>query len=427
MNSMETVWSECDGGVNSPPLMPDMSSPPHPPHTLMKRLLLVALAAFMAAPAGAQHLTFVQTDDAEVAVGRRCAAVEHDAAVGAEAAASIAQWLREHHGATSGVMAVNIPVAFHIVHRTNNEGNIPDSRLDAQVNVLNAAYAGSGFSFYRASVDRRANNSWNSSTPGSSAERTMKQTLARNVATTLNFYVTKPGQSLLGWATFPWDYAQTDYRHGVVVHYNTLPGGTMAPYNLGDTGTHEVGHYLGLYHTFQGGCSATAGDYVSDTAPEASPAYGCPSGRDSCPTLTGVDPITNFMDYSDDACMYLFSGGQRSRMTAAVAQYKPSLGTGFAPGTVANSAAAPTALAVEASPNPFAASATLRYTVATPGEVSVRVYDALGREVAVLFDGVREAGAFEAHLDAAALAPGTYVARVVAGVEVAVVRLTHAR
>jgi hypothetical protein len=218
--------------------------------------------------------------------------------------------------------SVNIPVYVHVINKGTgiSNGDIPQTQIDSSISVLNAAYANTPFRFTVVAVDRTTNATWYTAGHGTAAETAMKTALRQGSADDLNVYFSSPGGGLLGWATFPSSYASNPKNDGVVILNTSVPGGTAAPYNEGDTATHEVGHWLGLYHTFQGGCQKT-NDYVDDTPAEKSSAFGCPVGRDTCPA-TGVDPITNFMDYTDDACMDRFSPGQIERMDALTIQYR---------------------------------------------------------------------------------------------------------
>ena len=233
----------------------------------------------------------------------------------------------------AGGVLWDIPVWVHVLRRTSGQGNITDPTIASQITVLNEdfqALAGSlgapgtnvRIKFHLAGVTRSNNNNWYND------RGTYYNSLARDVRTNLNIY-TNTASGNLGYAYVPSGGGVVGNTFDRVVIYWPAfgkPGSYGAPYNLGRTVTHEVGHYLGLYHTFQGGCAspagcATNGDLICDTLPESTPNFS-PCTRSTC---GDPDPTSNYMDYSDDVCMNNFSANQARRMRCTMANFRTLL------------------------------------------------------------------------------------------------------
>ncbi len=375
-------------------------------------LALVLVAAFAAVSTAAKGPFGTPKPISSDYTARTCGAPEPTTTEMDAVGTALRRFVEEGRASATG----QIKVAWHVIYN-GTTGNIPQSQIDAQITYMNQRYAGTGFTFLLASVSRTNNKTWFTMTPGSSKETNAKNSLAIDPAHRFNVYTAAPGQNLLGWATFPWSYAETSKLHGVVIHYGSVPGGYLAPYNLGGTLAHETGHYLGLYHTFQGGC-VSPGDQINDPPYEASPASGCPNGRDTC-TQPGLDPINNYMDYTDDACYTNFTANQATRMQSSVGTYRPSLCNAAAPQAAARPEGGVRGTGGVAFrnifPNPFNTRANVQLYLARGGPVTVKVYNVAGQLVETLADGDMAAGEYSLEFAARQLPAGTYFIHAVSG------------
>jgi len=229
---------------------------------------------------------------------------------------------------------VNIPVVVHVLYNNSTE-NISDAQVLSQINVLNEDFrrtnldaddtwtqaSDSEIEFCMATSDPQGNSTsgivrTSTSVSAFGTNDQMKFSSSGGVdawpaSDYLNIWVCDISGGILGYAQFPGGSATTD---GIVIDYQYFGtiGTASAPFDLGRTATHEVGHWLNLRHIWGDG-SCSVDDFVSDTPTSNSANYGCDVGSSACGS---VDMVQNYMDYSDDACMNLFTVGQRNRMRA---------------------------------------------------------------------------------------------------------------
>jgi hypothetical protein len=212
----------------------------------------------------------------------------------------------------AALVAKTVPVYVHVMRDAQGKGNVTDYQIARQIAVLNQAFVDIGFSFNLVSTRRYYNTAWHLDRQ---SERYRRATRLGGT-NALNIWLVDIRH--LGVATFPWD--QPRAVDGIRVNSESLPGGNIIHYNMGGTAAHETGHWLGLFHTFQGGCT-TMNDQVDDTPAQSTPTTGCPATRDSC-RAPGTDPIHNFMDYSWDSCYEEFTAGQGERAGTMWAAYR---------------------------------------------------------------------------------------------------------
>ncbi|KAL9934702.1 hypothetical protein V8E36_006477 [Tilletia maclaganii] len=220
-----------------------------------------------------------------------------------------------------------INVYFHVIH-SGSTGKLSGAAIQSQLRVLNKDYQAANYQFKLINTTYTNNNAWFTTIEDDDSPNSpiMKKKLRKGGKADLNLYTVSLVNDVLGFATFPWDFEAAKPLDGVVIHTDSLPTNStvLAPYNRGRTATHEIGHWMGLYHPFEGeSCDrGDPGDYVSDTPQQSTATSGCPFRKDSCTKVAGLDATYSFMDYTDDACMQRFSTGQGQRMNAVMKKYR---------------------------------------------------------------------------------------------------------
>lgn len=357
-------------------------------------------------------------------------------------------------------LVINIPVVVHVVYKTSTQ-NISTAQVQSQMNILNQDFrklnpdvSGVPTAFQSSVADCEINFCLATRDPNGAVTTGITRTATKKISFSTNDFVkytSKGGKdawdrdrylniwvcnlgSYLGYAQFPGGAAATD---GIVVGYKYFgnTGTAVYPFDKGRTATHEVGHWINLRHIWgDDGTGCTGSDLVTDTPNQADENYGCPGFPTiSCSNGPNGEMYMNYMDYTDDRCMFMFTNGQSSRMGASMNSTRSSILT-------SNGCTAPTSPSgqendnlsegndkvfklYQNSPNPFNPTTSISFNLPFSGDVMLKVFDASGREVNTLVNSYLEAGQHTVQFDGSILASGVYYYKLTNGTSTNIMKM----
>jgi len=257
--------------------------------------------------------------------GRKCGSPGNNEIAALNRNASAIEAANAAMGLVESAATLVVDTYFHVVAagKDVSDGYVSQETMTKQLAAMNSAFEPYGIQFNLKGTDWTINKRW----AIDQKTKKMKRTLRKGDYKTLNIYFQKRLEDdNLGYCYFPTGPPAPGTnkfnRDGCSIDSASVPGGSYEGYNLGLTTVHEIGHWFGLLHTFEGQKCSGEGDLVDDTPQQISATVGCPEGRDSCPKNPGLDPIHNYMDYSTDVCYTQFTEGQMKRMKTMYNTYR---------------------------------------------------------------------------------------------------------